>query len=792
MFKNYLKVAYRNILKNKGTTLINAFGMALAIGCCLYVYEFVNFFNKFDNFHSQRDNIYVVQREMEMNGELIMWNDVPQGLGTALKKDFPQVEQVVRTTHRKGNVKFGEVVFNERISFVDVAYYDLFDFPIKWGDPATFSDPNGIVLADYQAEKYFGEENPIGETLTIRFIENGEEIRANFLVKGVLAKLPSNTSFSNSMQVPFQRQEIFGSTQSDWVKLSNPTFIQVKEATAIADILSAEQQYISPINKANEHWNMVHLHLEPLTGIIFTAFHVRNNVFDWTHRIAITMVSLIGIFLLLMACFNYLNITLAAAATRLKEISVRKVMGGTRRQIIQQFLLENLLICGGAFVLGIVLAQTLFFPWMNDVVMKGLDLQLTYLSDPTIWLFTIALLLLIIIGSAGYPALYISKYQPVAILKKEFRLGGSKNRFQKILVGGQLFLSFLTLFTTIAALLSHQSVQEKDWGYNQNDIVVIDLEDGKDFQSFKNELQQYPDILEIAGSQQTIGKELQDLEVNITGETYQVKGITVAANYFNTLQIPLIAGRFFKKEQTTDQVQSVLVNEAFKQVMNWEQAVGKRISLANQSYQIIGETKNIHQNDFIRKVEPLVFKMGAEDQFSKISIRAQTGMAVSIANSLQTSWEKFYPNSPYQYYFQDNAFFTYFKIFEQGANMLSAASFLTILVCIIGIFGLAMFLLSRKMKEISVRKVLGASHFQIAHLVQKDFLIPLVVALVLALPVGYGIISGMRDEFTPEMPISILPFVLTIFSILLIVLFSLSKHIHTAIRSEPSQFLRDE
>ena len=792
MITNYLKIAYRNIWKNKGTTLINAFGMALAIGCCMVVYEFINFNFNYDAFHSQRDSIYVVQREMDVNGDKSIWNDVPQGLGPALQKDFPQITEVVRINRRSGVMQYDDKVFNEGIAFVDDGYYTLFDFPVKWGNPATFSDKEGIVLSWSTAEKYFGSVNPVGETLTIRFKEKDQPYEANFIVKGVMDEPPSNGSFYNHILVPFQQQAMFGVVNEDWVRFSNPTFIQVKEEAGIADILASEQKYIDQFNQANSQMNMVRLICQPLNGVIFKSFDFRNNTFDGTLPLGLMLLGLLGFFLILMACFNYLNIALASAVSRLKEISVRKVMGGTRRQIIYQFLFENFLICTAALLLGIGLAHVFFLPWFNNEVIKVPEvLQLTYASDPKIWLFSLAILLLVIIGSAGYPALYISKFQPVAILKKEFKVG-SKSRFQKALVGGQLFMTIITVFCMYAGLSLQQSIMDKSWGYNQNDIAIINLKDGKDFKAFKSNIQSHPDIIEIAGSQEVIGRRLQAWEVNHAGESYDVQGLTVAANYFQTLEIPLVTGRFFDELTETDQTESVIINESFRKLLNWEEAIGQRITIDGQSYRIVGETKDIYQRNFVEKIQPLVFKMGSVDHFSKVSIRAHPGKTVSLVKTLKSNWEEFYPNDPYSYHYQDRAFWFYHKIWQQGADILSSAALITFIVSMVGIFGLALLLLSRKMKEISVRKVLGANQLQIAQLIQKDFFMPLVIATVLALPIGHWMMTGLRDLYAPNMPISSTPYLLTVGSVLLMLLLSLGKHMYTAIQTDPSQFLRDE
>ncbi len=755
----------------------------------MLVYELHNYVYNADDFHSKRDEIYVVQREMDTNGDVELWSDIPQELGVALERDFPQVESMVRVNSRHGIVKRGDKVFHQSIAFVDEGYFDLFDFPVKWGDPTTFIE-EGIVLSAPVSEKYFGEKNPIGETITIRFNEEGKELVTNFVVKAVLEKMPTKASYYNDILIPYQRLKIFGKEDRNWTNLANPIFIQVKEEAALASIKEMETSYLDIINKANDQWNMTGIYFQSFTSIMVSSTMVRNAPFNDFMREGIILVSTIGFFLLLMACFNYLNIALASASTRLKEISVRKVMGGSRQQIITQFILEHFIICFVAFGVGILLAFQLFLPWFNNMVGHEL-LQLSYLSNPTIWLFSLMLLVFIVLLSAGYPAFYISKQQPVAILKKEFRLGG-KSGFQKFLIGAQLFLSVLTIYATYSGLALNHEIRNKDWGYNQNSVGVIQLENSEDFLAFKNDLQANKDILEVTGSQHALGRGTETLKAQHAGKEYEVQGITVAANYLSLLEVPLLEGRFFDAQKETDKTTSVMVNESFLRMMDWEQASGQSIKIADLRYQIIGAVKDVHQNDFMKKVQPLVFKMGLSENFNYLSIRTQPGMAVSTIKSINTNWSKFYPNIPYTYFFQDNAFFLYFRIFDQGASILYGAALMTLLICTIGLFGLAMLLLNRKMKEISIRKVLGASKLQIVKLIQRDFFIPLFVALIIALPIGHYAMLSMKMEFAPTVFVGVLPFVFTIGSIFLMVVLSLSKHIYTAIQSDPSQFLRDE
>ena len=789
MFRNYFKIGYRNILKNKLSTLINAIGMALAIGCCLVVFQFVYWWSNLDDFHSKREEIYVVQREMNTNGETTIWNAMPQPLGEALANDFSQIEAMARVKYSRGTMQNGDKVFSEWVSFVDDSYHDMFDFDIKWGNKTTFSDPEGIVLRKAIAEKYFGSKNPIGETLSIRFNIKGKEIVEQFIVKGVLETAPINASFSNNILIPFHRQKALREKVEGWTYLSNITFVQAKTPAAIAEVKAAEQKYLDLIKDANENWSLSGLHFQPLITVAQNGYKVQDNPFFTSHIIAVFMLIFIAGALLLLVCFNYINITIASAATRLKEISVRKVMGGTRRQIILQFLTENLLICLLSLGIGILLAYYFFLPWFNSL--GDTEFTISYLEQPYIWLFTLALIVITAIGGAGYPALYISKFEPVAILKKEFKIG-QKGGFRKILISMQLILTIITIFSTFAFYLTSKSLQEKDWGYNQHNLAVIRLQKGEDFEKFKNDIQSHPNILEITGSKEQIGKNIGPLKVQVAGKEHDVQQITVANNFLQTLGIPILEGRTFDKRLTTEGTQFVLVNETFRQTMNWEQAEGQNIKIGDQNYYVIGAVKDFHQEDFFVDIKPLVFQTNTTQDYRYVSIRTLPGKAETVVKSLESNWKKIYPNAPYQFYFQDGVFDNYFYGFMQVNSILGAAAFMTILIAIIGLFGLAMLLLARKMKELSIRKILGASIFDLSQLIHKEFFAPLLVAIIIGLPISFFLIQALINQIAPSVKVGWLPFLLTILSIVSMLGISLAKHIHTAAVSNPSTFLKDE
>ncbi|MEM1121623.1 MAG: FtsX-like permease family protein, partial [Bacteroidota bacterium] len=530
---------------------------------------------------------------------------------------------------------------------------------------------------------------------------------------------------------------------------------------------------------------------EPMNGMWLNSRHVRNFPFGFTEKVAIYFLVCVGSVLLLLACFNYINIALATASTRLKEISVRKVMGSSRPQIIWQFLTENLLICLLATILGIGLANYLFLPWFNELL-DGLDLSVSFMEKPHYWLFCLGLMLVAAVGGAGYPALYISKLNPNTILKKDFKLG-NKPFFRKLLIGCQLGLTVIAIYMTFSFLIYSQQQKAKEWGYNQHDLLVVNLADAKDFDSFKNDVLTNPNVLEVTGSKERMGVYTTPVKIDVAGEAYNIQSLHIDDNYLPTYGIKLLDGRNFSPHSEADQLQSVIVNETFKKKMNWAQAVGQNFKINQQNYHVVGEVKDFHYESFYFEVKPLVIQLADAADLTQVSIRTKAGTTTATAKELNQNWQKIYPNIPYNYAFQDQAFFVYFDVFRQANGLMRATAFLTMLLSIVGFFGLAMLLINQKMKELSIRKILGAGSFHLSQLINKEFAAPFLGALLIGLPVAIlvtknlaHVVSSADTMFNP------LPLFLTIFSVCLMLAVSLGKHIYTAIFSEPSSFLRDE
>jgi len=790
MLRNYFKIGLRNILKNKLSSLINILGLALAVGCCLVVYRFVIQFYYPDAFHDKLDRLFVAERLVNEDGDRQLWGPIPEPLGPAMKNTIPQVVDFCRYEYGSANFKRGEQVFNEWITFVDDSFYSLFDFPVKWGNESNFTRRNAVVLSERAAEKYFGQTNPVGQEVDLYFHHNGEEKEASFVVQGVMEKIPQGASFDFNILLPFDTQrDIFSQSFNDWSRHNTTLFLELSSSEQVAAVTQQVRPILDQYNEANAGWATEELHLQPLSGMFRHSYEVNDSPFISAHIVGLYMLLFIAIALLTLACFNYMNIAVASAAKRLREIGVRKVMGGNRRQLIIQFLSENLVICLISVLTGLLLAITLFQPWFNQ--MSGLELDISFQKVPSLWIFLVVLTLVTTIGAAGYPAFYLASFKPIAVLQNKIQFG-SKNRFRKVLLGIQFLLSFLAIFSVVMFLQATKDAYSKPWGYAHKGLLDIRLNYGEDFATLKNEIQQLSGVQGVAGARHNAGGSAEKLVARVEGQNYNVAGLSVGYDYIETLQFDLLEGRSFDRNRPADRQQSIVINERFERRMGWEESLGKTIELDSQSYLVIGKVRDFHHEPFDSQIKPMVIRLTEPDQFRHILVRAEEKQLAGLMDALRVSWKKHYPATPFAYQYQDDTFRSYFDGFTQVNSVFKATALLTIIISSVGLFGLAMLILSRKMKELSIRKVLGASMVDISYQINKEFLTTILIATLLGVPAGYFLLNTIFSMFFPEARIGILPFLLTFLFLVVMTLLSVSRHIYVAMTSNPSRYLKDE
>lgn len=790
MFQNYLKIGLRILAKNRLASSINIFGLALAVGCCLVVFEFLDWSLHLDHFHAKINRIFVVERISEDNGRSQRYGNSPAPLGPLLQQNFPAVKKVARVNEVRAVIQQNRNVFNESVSFVDDAFYDLFDFPVKWGQKQNFVEPDAIVLTHELAVKLFGQENPVGKTLSIRFNTQNQELLENFTIRGVFAKRPSQTSFYFSALIPYRKLAALGLNKTnDWSQPVDITFLEADHAAALAPVQNQTNEYVRLYNAANPNDKMAAFYFQSLRGINFQAYQVSNSKFHATRPIGIIMLSVIAVAILLLVYFNYTNIAIASAANRLKEIGIRKMMGSSRKQIIFQFLVENLILCTVAVSLGLLLAKFVFLPLFSQIARVELGQQL--FTNYRVWAALLVLIGLSALSGAAYPSFFISAFAPIRILKGNSKTGG-KNRFRTLLLGFQFFLTFLAISLAVAFMQETKRAKARPWGYNPAHTVVVALDEAANFQVLKDQLKNNNAIQSVSGSVQSLGNYTKQLVIKTEGKEQTVPSLHVLPGFAGSLGIKILKGRDLTEAFKTDQTTAVLVNQAFLRQMNWRTGIGKTISSGNQTYTIVGEVNDFYFENFQSAVGPLLLLGCRPDEVKFAYVKTAPNVLANAHAAVEKEWKKVNPVLPFDYYYQDTVFDGYFQGFTQVSQVLGTASVLMICISMFGIFGLALLILSKKMKEISVRKVLGAGLGHISFLINKEFIVAIAVASAVGFPLAYWVTSALFHQVSPGSTVSFFPLILSFLILISMTVISVSWHLFKVYTANPTKYLKDE
>lgn len=790
MFRNYIKLGIRNLAKNKLASSINIVGLALAVGCCMVIFTFFDWSIHLDRFHHKINNLFVIERISNQNGNDQLWGDSPAPMGPMLKTEFPQIKNAVRLNNTGVIIKRGYDVFNQQVSFADNDFYNLFDFPVKWGNKNVFTDPEGIVLTEELSDKLFGKENPTGKTISVTFNKAGVQTLVNFTVKGVFARMPRETSFYFQAIIPYSKMQALGLDRpGDWSQHTDITFIEADNEAALVTLKKAVGKYLKLYNDVHPESKITGFHFQPLRTMNFHSYKVYNTQFNSTHIAAYLMLLFIGLSTLLLVYFNYMNIAIAAASTRLKEIGIRKVMGSRRKQIIFQFIIENLIQCTLAVVAGLLLAKIIFLPLFSRIV--NIDLTQDLFKNYRTWLALGLLIILSAISGAAYPSIYISAFNPINIMKGN-RKTGSNNRFRKALLGLQFFLTFLAISMALAFIKESRYMKTRPWGYDPSNTVVVHLDKSASYAIFKDKLKSANDIITVTGSVQPLGVYTKQLVLEIEGQKQTVNSISVLPGFCSQMGIKIIQGRDLSESFKTDVTDAVIINQEFMKAMHWHTAIGKNITYNGHRYSVIGEVSDFRYDDFQSPTGPLLLIGCTPAEIQSVYVKTKPALFSNAHVGIGKIWKESNPDLPFEYHYQESVFDVYFNVYVQVAQVLAGASIVMIIISVSGIFGLALLILGKKMKEISVRKVLGAGMSNVIFLINKEFIYAIGIAVLVGFPFSWWLTGNLFALLDSEAKISISPLILAFLSLLAMTAMSVSWHIYKAHTANPTKYLKEE
>ncbi|OOQ61845.1 ABC transporter permease [Mucilaginibacter pedocola] len=769
MIKNYLKSALRNITRHKFISFINIFGLTVGLACCLLILTYIINENSYDNYNTNADDTYRVTRTFysQPGVESLHLSAVAPPFGPLLQTAFPDIKQITRVIPTGTSaLHYKEKLFNEKGTFVaDEHFFDVFDVALTKGDAKTaLVDPYSIMLSETIAKKYFGDEDPMNKGL--RLDDNKHE----FKVTGVFKAFPQNAHLHPEMLFSFNTLKdstIFGKIdlEHDFGGNFIYTYLLFQKGYNTARI---EAQLPDFLDKYVNLGGTVKTHLQ--TKIDFqklTDIHLRSHLDDEIEQNGdikrVYIFSAIALFILLIACINYMNLATARSVLRAKEIGIRKVIGAQRGEIISQFLSESVLITCVALVLAIALTVVLL-PWINS--MSELNLSFGSLLNAKVLLPVLALPFVIGLISGIYPALFMSSFIPAKVLKGILKVGSGNVSFRQVLVVLQFSISIILIVATAVVFQQLQFIQNKALGFNKEHIITMGYERGltPQYEAFKDDLLKSGQVKEVGRSSRIPSGRLLDSQGAslIEGGSEQpvkfdLKYLHTDYGFIPTYGMQMAAGRNFSVAFPTD-TNNTIINEAAVRAFGWKNndaAIGKDLRYGGINGKVIGVVKDFHFESLHQKIIPLVFQLPAErGNFGRMSIKINGANPKAAIAAVENIWRKYLPETPFDYTFLDERFGKLYSAEQQQGKLFTTFSVIAIFIACLGLFGLSAFTITQRVKEIGVRKVLGASVPQIVGVLSRDFLKLVIVAAIIAIPAAWYFMNQWLLDFEFRISIS--------------------------------------
>lgn len=802
MIRNFIKSAGRNILKNKGVYGINIIGLSLGLASCLLILLFILDEVSYDKFNQKADDVVRVVFKAEIGGEEISEAVVMPPVGPTLEKEFPEVLTAARL-RKMNNPTLTYKNRNYRdfdFAYIDPEFLEVFDLTIIEGDNTNpLENPNAVIITQKEAKRYFGTENPIGKNLSF------QQWDKQFTVTAVIEEIPQNSHFEFGVFASMNGYDYANSTS--WVNSDFHTYLLLKDGNQYKELEAKlpmiMDKYMGPqIREAIgvsysefKDKNRVGLFLQPLTDIHLNPDFVSSGELKPGMDIKYLYIfAAVAVFMLFIACINFMNLATAAASKRAKEVGIRKVLGSGQKQLVKQFLTESFL----ATIIAAILAVSLvifFLPTFNQLA--GKSLQLVDLLQFSIVFSTLALIILVTILAGGYPAFFLSSFKPVQVLKGRFTASGKSN-LRNGLVIFQFIISAGLILSTIIVYQQMAFIQNKDLGYNKDHILVIREAQllGEQRDAFKNQVLEDPRVKSVSNSSFVPAG---PTDINMSGvlrdNEYQRRMFiyNVDEAYIPTLGLELVAGRNFSKEFGSEK-DKVIINETAANSLGFiKDPIGKTFSRDTEEgareLTIVGVVKDFHFKSLHRKIDPLILM---NNPYGGLIIRTNTADVSTLISNIENKWQKFNIKEPFSYTFLDESFNKAYLREQKMGAILSIFTGLTIFVACMGLFGLVTFAAERRVREIGIRKVLGSSVPEIIGLLSKDFIKLIFISFIIAFPLGYFLMEQWLQDFAYRIEIKWWVFLLAAFLTTLIALLTIGFKSFKAATANPIKSLRTE
>ena len=807
MFSNNFKITIRNLWKHKVFSAINIFGLAIGIATCLLITLFVQNEFSYDRYNTKADQIVRVTFRGKMNGGEIKEANVMPPVAQAFKKDFPEVLDATRIRNiGMPRITYGDKMFRDNsMAFVDSNFLNVFTLLLIDGNVKTaLLQPNTVIISKAAAKAYFDNENPVGKVLSLK------DNNTSLTVTGVFNEVPVNSHFHFDLLASMST--LPEATQNDWMISNYYTYLVLPKGYDYRKLqakLPAEaDKYISPqlqkamgisMSQFRKSGNDIGFVLQPLKDIHLHS-DLTGDMEPAGNSQSVYIFGAIAIFVLLIACINFMNLSTAGASKRAKEVGIRKVLGSAKLQLVRQFLLESLLLTGVALLIAVALVY-LSLPLFNSLAGADISIQLKHNAWIIPALLAFGLFTSILAGS--YPAFFLSSFNPIAVLKSGFTSGKKSVSLRSSLVVFQFFIAVGLIIGTIIVYRQLSFMQGIALGYDKNQVAIIQESYwlGNNQQAFKQELLQDPRVLSVSSSgylpagNSNVNNFLIYADNNST-QLVNTLRYEVDNNYIPTLGMQMSVGRNFSSQYGTDST-AVIINETAARTFGWNQyAIGHTVTRQDndgtkRTYHVIGIIKDFHFKSLHQLITPLVMTMNTTDN-SNIIVKVKAKEAQGLLSSMKVKWDHLTTQSPFTYSFLDDRYNNTYKAEQNVGRILIIFSSLTILVACLGLFGLTIFTSEQRRKEIGIRKVLGANTAGIVSLLSKDFLRLVIISIVIAVPVSLYTMNKWLQDFAYRITISWWMFALAGGTAVCIALLTMSYQSVKAAVANPVKSLRTE
>jgi putative ABC transport system permease protein len=804
MLKNYFKVAMRYLLRYKEYTVINVLGLAVGIGCCILIMLFVRNEFSYNKFHSKADRIYRVWQDEVYQGEKFQGTSTPVSAAKVIQSTYPEVESICRTYDFNPMVRITDNTFSEQVKMVDSNFFRVFDFKLLEGDPKNpFPTVNSVVLTPVSAKRFFGAANPVGKNVEIQM---GTE-KLLFTVAGIAERAPVASTIQYEVLIPFSNDtKLFSARRmANWFSVSVQSYVMLKPGVSAATVEKKFPAMIRQYLGDRYVEGSFLFHLQPVNDVYFGETLPAGVDSSSNPKYSYILAS-IGILILLVACINFITLSVGRSTTRAMEVGVRKVLGAERRQLIWQFWSEAFLLTMVSIIIGFGLAVAFLKPF-NQVANRELHMEF----DAIFFLFALALIALIALVAGFYPSIILSGFNPIQVLKGKLKMKGNTGWLRQSLVVGQFVASIAMIVCTIMIGKQMNYLRTRDLGYNREQIVIVPTSMSRATgtplaELYRNELVKHSQVKDAAVSvfsfAQSSWAEIGFTDDKKTYHSFQYN--SVDPHFLAAMKIRVAQGRLFSPGNQADVTTAAVVNEAFVKEFNLQDPIGKKLP-GPWDQQIIGVVKDFNYESLHNKVRPLLLTVQADSILTRteninysdapqprISVRLKAGDLASNIDLLRQTWKKVAPTREFVFRFLDEAIEAQYQQEQRTSTIVKIASTLSVFIACMGLFGLVTLSVSRRTKEIGIRKVLGANVGNIVRLISKDFMIPVMLAAFIAFPLAYWFLDNWLEDFAYRTAISWWVFALAGGMALAIALVTISFQAIKAALANPVKSLRTE